>query len=197
MKSMTKLGAVLFAVFTTSASYGGEQPHGVADVDVVIKQNPRRRAVTDAGGNFALNTLPPGSYTLTFRAAKAKDTKSQTTNKVTVATSYSIKIDGTKRSVNQNGLTSDKIMAGIDVRIEVGANAKVRGQVAAGALKKMVWISQEPGSHIPGHWAEAGSAEAAAHPNSIHGADDMRDLMNRNPNMRDPAMGGPPQPPGR
>jgi hypothetical protein len=195
MKRMTKFGVLLsFAALTTSASYGGEQPHGVAGVDVVIKQNPTKHAVTDAGGNFALNTLPPGSYTLTFRAAKAKDTKSPTTNKVTVATSYSIKIDGAKRSVNQNGLTSDKLMAGIDVRIEVGANAKVRGQVAAGALKKMVWISQEPGSHIPGHWAEAGSAEAAAHPNAVHSAEDMRDLMNRNPNMTDPlGPGGPPR----
>lgn len=195
---MTKFGVVLsFAALTTSASYGGEQPHGVAGVDVVIKQNPSERAVTDAGGNFALNTLPPGSHTLTFRAAKAKDTKSPATNKVTVATSYSIKIDGTKRSVNQSGLTSDKLMAGIDVRIEVGANAKIRGQVAAGALKKMVWIPKETGSNISGHWAEAGSAEARAHPSTIHSAEDMRDLMNRNANMRDPAMGGPPQPPGR
>ena len=193
MKSMTKIGVVfLLAAFAASVSYG-EQARGVAGVDVVVKQNPSKRAMTDSRGNFAFDALPAGSYTLTFRSAKAKDTKTPTTtDKVTIATSYSIKIDGTKRSVNQSGLTSDSLLAGVDIRVEVGAGAKVRGQVAAGALKKMVWIPKEPGSNIPGHWAEAGTSAASASNSQTHTRDDMREMMSRgNPNMIDPKATGP------
>lgn len=188
MKSMTKVGVVvLFAAFATSASYGGEQTRGVAGVDVVVKQNPGKRAVTDARGNFAFDALAPGSYVLSFRSRKAQDTKTATTDKVTVATSYSIKIDGTKRSVNQSGLTSDKLLAGVDIRVEVAAGSKVRGQVAAGALKKMVWVPREPGSNIPGHWAEAGTVPHSASNATTHTRDDMREMMSRgNANMTDP-----------
>jgi hypothetical protein len=121
--------------------------------------------------------LPPGSYTLAFRARKSKDTPSTTTSKVTVASTYSIKIEGTKRAVNQSGLTSDKLVAGVNVAVEVGPGAKVRGQVLAGEVKKMVWIPREPGSNIPGHWAEAGSKEAASHNSKVLNADEMRDAM--------------------
>jgi hypothetical protein len=133
MKKMIRGILLAWTVFAACVIYGG-QPPGVAGVDVIVKQNPSKRAVTDARGNFAFDALPPGSYTLTVRARKAKDTPSTTASKVTVASSYSIKVEGTKRSVNQTGLTSDKLLAGVDIAVEVGAGAKVRGQVlAAGA----------------------------------------------------------------
>ena len=160
MKHMTRSILLVLFAFAASATYGGPTAPGVAGVDVVVKQNPSKRAVTDARGNFALDALPPGSYTLVFRAPKAKDTKITTSDKVTVAATYSVKIEGTKRSVNQSGLTSDRLLAGVDIPVQVAAGAKVRGQVLAGAVKKMVWISKEPGSNIPGHWAEEGSVEA-------------------------------------
>jgi hypothetical protein len=189
MKRMTKVGVVfLFAVFAVSASYG-EQARGVAGVDVIVKQNPGKRAVTDSSGNFAFDGLAPGAYTLTFRSRKAQNLKSTTTDKVVVASSYSIKIEGTKRSVNQGSLSSDKLLAGVDIPVQIGAGAKVRGQVAAGALKKMVWIPGEPGSHIPGHWAEAGSGEAARrHDTQTLSREDLMNALNRgNPNQADPA----------
>jgi hypothetical protein len=190
MKSMTKVGVVfLIAAFAASASYGGEQARGVAGVDVIVKQDPSKRALTDARGNFAFDGLAPGSYSLTFRARKAQDVKTTSTTRVTVASSYSIKIDGTKRSVNQSSLTSDKLLAGVNIPVEVAAGAKIRGQVSAGALKKMVWIPAEPGSHIPGHWAAADSAEAKARRNDTQtlSREDLQEVMNRaNPNMSDP-----------
>jgi hypothetical protein len=190
MKSMTKVGVViLVAAFAVSASYG-EQARGVAGVDVIVKQNPRNHAVTDARGTFALDGLAPGSYTLIFRSRKAADVKTASTEKVVVATSYSIKVDGIKRPVNQTSLTSDKLIAGVSIPVEVGAGAKIRGQVAAGALQKMVWIPKEPGSHIPGHWAAADSAEAKAKRSDtqILSREDMQNVMNRgNPNQSDPA----------
>lgn len=142
----------------------------MAGVDVIVKQNPSKRAVTDGRGNFALGALPAGPCTLTFRARKAQDTKNSASDKVAVATTYSIKVEGAKRPVNQSGLISNHLIAGYDVRVEVGAGANVRGQVAAGAIKKMVWISKEPGSNIPGHWAEEGSVEAKrAFKSNAHG----------------------------
>ena len=140
----------------------------MAAVDVIVKQNPSMRAVTSPRGNFALDALPAGSYTLTFRARKAKDITNSISDKALVATSYSIKIDGTKRAVNKSGLTSDDLLAGVDIPVDVGAGATVHGQVEAGGTKKMVWISKEPGSNLPGRWVEEGSVEArtAAHHNS-------------------------------
>jgi len=187
MKNITRGIVLLVLGFGVSALYGGQTPRGVAGVDVVVKQNPSKRAVTDARGNFAFDGLAPGSYTLSFQARKSANPKTTTTDKVIVGTSYSIKIDGAKRSVTQSGLTGDKLLTGIDFKIDVGSGAKVRGQVAAGALKKMVWVPREPGSHIPGYWAEEGTAAASRSNTQILGQDEMREAMNRaNPNMTDP-----------
>ena len=163
MKNMTRGIVFLLLAFATSVIYGGQPPappRGVHGVDVILKQNPSSRTMTNPRGLFSFEGLAPGSYTLIFRARKAQDSKTDKGDEVTVATSYSIKIDGTKRPVTTANLTSNNLIAGVDVPIQVGPNAKVRGQVAATGLKKMVWIPQEPGSHIPGHWAQADSVEA-------------------------------------
>ena len=109
------------------------------------------------------------------------------TNKMAVASSYSIKIEGTKRSVNQSGLVGNKLLAGVDIAVEVGSGAKVRGQVLAGAVKKMVWIAGALGSHVPGHWADADSKEASAY-NRVGVSND--DLRNNLQMARDPHQEG-------
>ena len=162
MKNLKRSILLLLVAFTASAIYGGPPPIGVAGVEVMVRQNPSKHVVTDARGNFAFDALPAGSYTLAFRAQKAQETKKAPTSKVTVADSYSIKIDGTKRPVNQSGLTSNKLLAGLDIAVEVGSGGKIRGQVLAGGTKKMVWIAGAVGSNLPGHWAEEGSKEASA-----------------------------------
>ena len=195
---MTRGILAFLAAFATSVTYAAQPPRGVAGVDVIVKQHPSKRAVTDARGNFALAGLAPGGYTLSFQARKAANTKTTTTDKVIVGTSYSVKIEGTKRAVTQSGLTSDKLMAGVDFKIEVGSGATVRGQVAAGAMKKMVWIPKEPGSNIPGYWAEEGTVTASRANTVTHSQDDMREAMNRgNPNMIDPKAAGVPATSGR
>lgn len=160
MKNTTR-GILLLAVLFALPVVYGQAPKGVAGVSVAVKQNPAKRSVTDAKGSFSLEGLPAGSYNLTIRAQRAQDTKMAATSKVIVATSYSIKVEGTKRPVTQT-LTSDQLLAGVDVRVEVGGGAKVRGQVLAGGTKKMVWIAPEIGSHMPGHWVDADSKEASA-----------------------------------
>jgi phosphate-selective porin len=162
MKRHITLGVMLaLGAFGVCSASAGQQPVGVAGVEVVVKQKPGARAITDARGNFALSGLAPGSYTIGFKAKKAGDVKTNTTDKVTVATTYAIKIDGTKRSVIKSGLTSDNLIAGLELKVDV-AGAQVRGQVTAGAVKNMVWIPKEPGSNIPGRWVEANSPEAKA-----------------------------------
>ena len=179
-------GILLLSVLFAMPVVYGQAPKGVAGVSVVVKQNPTKRAVTDARGSFSLEGLPAGSYTLAIRPQRANDTKTVSTTKAIVATSYSIKVEGTKRPVNQT-LTSDKLLAGVDIAVEVGAGAKVRGQVLAGGLKKMVWIAAEVGSHMPGHWVDADSKEAAAHNTVRVSNDDFRNNMQM---ARDPHQEG-------
>ena len=169
-------GSILLLSILAMPAVYAEAPKGVAGVVVAVKQNPSKRVVTDARGAFSIESLPAGSYNLMIRAQKAQETKTVSTTKAIVATSYSIKVDGVKRSINQS-LTSDKLLAGVDLPIEVGGGAKVRGQILAGGLKKMVWIAPEPGSHFPGHWVEADSKEASAHNSVRISGDDFRDMQ--------------------
>jgi len=177
MKQMIR-GMLLFSVlFGLSVAYG-QTPKGVAGVTVTVKQNPAKHAVTDAHGAFSFDGLPAGSHTLTFRAQKAKDTKTVSTTQAIIATSYSIKVEGGAHPITQK-LTSDSLIAGVDVPVQLGAGAKLRGQVLAGALKKMVWIAPEVGSHFPGHWVDADSKEAAAHNTNRISNDDVRNYLQR------------------
>jgi hypothetical protein len=162
MKNMPGGIVFLLVALATPVIYGGEPPRGVAEVDVIVKQRPKDSAVTDARGNFGIEALAAGSYNLTFRARKAANLHRTTSDKVIVAMAYSIKIDGAKRSVKKTGLTSDDLLAGVDVIVDLGPGARIRGQVASSSLKNMVWIMKEPGSNLPGHWVAEDSAEARA-----------------------------------
>jgi hypothetical protein len=169
MKNITRSIVFLLFALAMPVIYGGQPApgapgSGVAGVDVIVKQRPGDRAVTDARGNFTIEALAGGSYTLTFRARKAEDLHHHISDRVIIASSYSIKIDGTKRTVSIDGLTSNNLLAGYDINVDLGPGARIRGQVAAGTLQKMVWIPKEVGSNIPGHWAAEDSAEAMAAP---------------------------------
>ena len=168
MKKITLSIVIMTAAFASSSLNGAEGPRGVAGVEVSLKQNPSKRATTNASGTFAFDGLPAGSYTLAFKAKKAQDVKTQSSDKVTVATSYSINIQGAKRVV-KSGLTSDNLIGGFELRVD-GAGSNIRGQVVAEGMKKMVWIPKEPGSNIPGRWVAADSPEAkAAFRSASHG----------------------------
>jgi hypothetical protein len=185
MKQMFRSMALFSILFALPIAYG-QTPKGVAGVTVTVKQNPAKRSVTDVRGAFSFEGLPAGSYTLSFRAAKANDTKTVSTTQTIVATSYSIKVDGGTRPITQK-LTSDSLLAGVDLPVQLGAGARLRGQVLAGGVKKMVWIAPEIGSHFPGHWVDADSKEAAAHNTNRVSGDDFRNNLQRAP---DPHQAG-------
>jgi len=94
-----------------------------------------------------------------------------------VATAYSIKVEGAKRSANQNNITSDTLIAGVDIPITVGPGGDVRGRVLAEGLKRFVWVPQRPGTNLPGYWAEEGSAEAVPSQNMTQIT--RKDMLNR------------------
>jgi hypothetical protein len=166
MKNMTRVVFFWVVALVTPVINGGQQNAGVAGVDVVVKQMPGKRDVTNSWGIFALEALPAGSYTLTFKARQAKDLVAwdkRMSGNVIVASEYSIKIEGAKSSVNRTGINSDKLLAGVNILVEVGSGAKVRGQVLEGASKKWFWVPKRVGSNMPGHWAVEGSEEASMH----------------------------------
>lgn len=188
MKHMIR-GLLLFSVlFALPVAYS-QTPKGVAGVTVTVKQNPAKRVVTDARGAFSFEGLPAGSYSLTFKAQKAKDTKTVSTTQAIVATSYSLKVEGTTRPITQK-LTSDALIAGVELPIQLAAGAKLRGQVLAGSLKKMVWIAGEVGSHFGGHWVDADSKEAAMHNTNRISNDDVRNNLQRPIDPHQEGFGG-------
>ena len=160
MKNITRGILICVVAFASSVSYGGQEPSGVAAVNVALKQNPKKKTVTDAQGNFVLSALPAGSYTLFVWGPSAKDLHQTTGSVMVVATSYSIEVEGAKRSANQNHLTSDKLIAGVDIPIQVGPSGNVRGRVLAEGLKRFVWVPKRSSTNLPAHWAEEGSADA-------------------------------------
>jgi hypothetical protein len=177
MKNMTRGIVFLLVALAAPVIYGDQPGSGVAEVDVIVKQSPGKRRITDERGNFSFEGLAPGSYTLTFRGRKAHMMPEITRSEVIVAGTYSIKIEGAKRSVNQSGLTSDRLIAGVDVPVEVGSSAKIHGQVLAGAPRKMVWVAPKVGSNMPGHWVDPDSAEVVPPQNVLRLRND--DLRNR------------------
>ena len=197
MKRITLGLIVTFVLSAYSPLRGADTPRGVAGVDVFVKENPSKRTMTNARGAFAFDGLPTGSYTLTFRARKAQDTKTQSTTDVTVATSYAIRIEGARRVV-RSGLTSDHLIGGFELRVD-GAGSNIRGQVAAEGLKKMVWIPKEPGSNIPGRWVAADSPEAkAAFKSNAHGmsGEGLRKWIDKGGDMHQEGFPGDPSRPG-
>lgn len=187
MKILPAASALLAVCLIAVQVNGAEPARGVAGIDVVLKQRPNLHAVTDGGGNFVLTDVPRGAYTLSLRGGGASHGKSGPADKAAVAESYSIKIEGAKRPITQSGVASAKLMSGLDIAVQTDAGGRIQGRVTAGAVKKMVWIAQETGSNIPGHWVEAGSPEARGKATVTHSREDMNAVMNRgNANMTDP-----------
>jgi hypothetical protein len=110
-----------------------------------------------------------------------KDNKTPPKLVMSVATSYAIQLEVGNQATKQGGFSGDRLQAGINFPIQVGTNAKVRGQILGAGYKKMVWIAAEIGSNIPGHWVEADSKEASRLNASRVSNRDLQNYLQRAP----------------
>ena len=164
--------AVILAVFIAMTSFASaapsaeaQKPLPVSGVGVSVKNksaNQVQQVVTDVRGNFSLVGLKPGAYTLTFRVGEPVQGKNVSSSKATVSDTFAINIAGLQRPAAKTNITGQQLGLGVEMPITVESGANIRGQVVATETRRMVWIVKEPGSNIPGHWAEADSPEAKA-----------------------------------
>ena len=129
----------------------------VPAVNVIVSDASGKAAfkgTTNAKGTFATAKLQPGNYAVQFSSNGA------------IQGNYTIVVSAGTKKVSAAGVAGEKFAkGGVALKVDVGANLNIAGQVAAEAPgaskngKTMVWIPPMAGSHMPGHYAEKGSAE--------------------------------------
>src|SRR5437660_9476280 len=95
------------------------------------------RGATNSDGIFATTNLKPGNYVVQLNS----------TNSGLKGNHYAVVISAGKKKVSANAVAGETFTSsGIAMKIDVGANVKITGQVAAESKvtmkdgKKMVWI---------------------------------------------------------
>ena len=115
------------------------------------------KGATDSNGAFATGSLKPGHYVVQFNA-KRNDVGGN---------NYALVVSAGRKKVVANAVAGEKFAGGgVAMRIEVAGGGNIVGQIASDLRTMMkdgrllVWIPQQIGSNLPGHWTEADSAEA-------------------------------------
>lgn len=115
------------------------------------------KGATDSKGSFATGSLKSGHYIVQFNA-KRNDVEGN---------NYALVVSAGRKKVVADVVAGEKFAGGgVAMRIEVAGEGNIVGQVASDlrTMQKdgrlLVWIPQQVGSNLPGHWAEADSAEA-------------------------------------
>jgi len=154
---MTKLirSIALSLFLAAGVAYGA-----VPTLNVIVSDSGGKAAfkgTTDKNGAFTTAKLKPGNYVVQFNSPNG------------IQGSYAIVVSAGVKKVSAAGVAGAKFAkGGVALKVEVGNLLAVSGQVAAESAgaskngKKMVWIPPQAGSHMPGHYAEEGSAEAIA-----------------------------------
>lgn len=163
---------------------------GVPTLEVMISAADGKVAFkgkTNANGSFATGNLAPGDYVVQFnsKGAAMKGKK------------YALVISAGKQKMVAESVAGEKFGGGgVAMRLNVGKGLNITGQVSdarAGVAspgqvpknvkikivdgKKYIWITPTTGSHLGGHWAEEGSAEAQAV--LQYGTEGLRNLQER------------------
>jgi hypothetical protein len=82
-----------------------------------------------------------------------------------------IKLAGTRTRSNEKGFAGRYIAGGIALDVETLPGTPLHGVITPGLVqnaKKMIWLPQQIGGHLPGRWVEEGSAQAVASSNLGH-----------------------------
>jgi hypothetical protein len=121
-----------------------------------------KQVTTDAQGGFKIGTVSAGAYTLEFQAKSPAKVKNQ---------SFVIKLAGTKTRSGEKGFAGRYIAGGVALDVETLPGTPLHGVITPGLVKnakKMIWLPQQIGGHLPGRWVEEGSAQAVASSNLGH-----------------------------
>ena len=157
MKKMIRSTVLSLLLIAACMAYGGIPTMNVTVSDAGGKA--AFKGATNAKGTFATANLKPGNYVVQFNS----------TSGAVKGNHYAIVVSAGTKKVAAAAVPGEKFAGGgVALKVDVGAGLNITGQVAVeanGAVKngkKMVWIPPQLGSHLPGHWAEEGSAEAIA-----------------------------------
>jgi hypothetical protein len=155
MKNIIRSTVASLVLAATCMAYGA-----VPSLNVTVSDGSGKAAfkgTTNSQGAFTTSKLKPGNYVVQFNSGSG------------IKGSYTIVVSAGTKKVSANGVAGEKFAkGGVALKVDVGNGLNIAGQVAAetaGASKngkKMVWIPPQAGSHMPGHYAEEGSAEAVA-----------------------------------
>ena len=140
------------------------------------------KGTTDENGTFATGALKPGHYVVQFNARRDK----------VAGSNYALVVSAGKKKVVASTVPGDKFAGGgVAMRIEVAGGANIVGQVASDLRtmmkngKLLVWIPQRLGSHLPGHWAAADSADAKfAQTSTSYSIKNLQDRQNQGVGLR-------------
>lgn len=157
MKNMIRSTVMSLLFVAAPMVYGGVPALNVTVSDAGGKA--AFKGMTDSTGAFATAGLKPGNYVVQLNSSSAALKGSQ----------YTVVVSAGKKKVSADAVPGEKFTGGgVALKLDVGAGLNITGQVAADAKgavkngKKMVWIPPQAGSHFPGRWVEADSAEATA-----------------------------------
>jgi hypothetical protein len=151
----------LAALFSTA--YGA-----IPSMDVTVFDATERvvfKQAINASATFATGNLPAGKYVVQFntRSAAAKGNQ------------YLFVVSAGKKKVIADGVGGDTLTrGGAAVKIQVTPSSEISGQVlndeaiaqAGGPKyrtidgKRYVWVGEQTGSHLAGHWEEASAGPA-------------------------------------
>ena len=154
MKTSLRNIVLICLAFVASAAFA-DSP--VVEVTVRNPANGKvmEKVKTNTSGQFALNRLPAGAYTLEFRSQRSPNLKDK---------QFTLTINGTRQTGTQGGIAGTSLVGGVTLNVVVAAHAKVSGQIATGIrveqAKRMVWVPKSLASNLPGHWAEEGTTAA-------------------------------------
>ncbi len=164
MKKSLRNVLVCLSLLVAASVYGaGMPPLSVTVTDAA--GHAAYKGKTNADGTFATGKLPGGDYVVQFSSEGAP------------AGNYALVISAGKQKVMAQAVPGTKFTkGGVAMRINVGKDLNVAGQVSSGKAelektvantrvkvingKRYVWVSGTTGSNLGGHWAEEGSVEA-------------------------------------
>ena len=176
MKTLSRCLFLIVSLSAATLAFAEVPPMSVTVSDSSGKAAFKGR--TNTSGAFATPTLPAGDYVVQFNAMDS----------AMKGNYYAVAVSAGTKKIGASAVPGEKFSGGgIAMRVPVGSNLKITGQVLADQAgkvgkngKEMVWIPPMLGSNRPGHWVEKGSPEeVASRSRGILSKDRIQDMQNK------------------